>query len=269
MMAKKNALLKNKRMITYTLLGMLVMAAPALLGFLDYDFMPWGYIASAVAYLIAGFFNDRWLLWVFKKTRDEDAKDEKERLKYRTRIIYTSIQIVLGMLMFAVLFNVCNELKYGIWAATALLPFALPSILRRSYDIFIHIQPLVYKIWNYGSCAGYATPEDIDHSKLKVVLFEVFKNEGDAEPILLNIKVPEELMFGDWVKLLFEDYNIKNPHAPIDVFDKEESGWIFYVKPWFLAPRRYLDYEQTVAQNRIRERHLIVAKRVKNITITE
>jgi hypothetical protein len=158
MMAKKNALLKNRRMITYTLLGMLVLAAPALMGFLDYDFMPWGYIASAVAYLIAGYFNDRWMLWVFKKVRDEDAKDEKERLKYRTRIIYTSIQIVLGVLVFAVLFNVCNELKYGIWAATAILPFALPSILRRSYDIFIHIQPLVYKIWNYGSCAGYATP---------------------------------------------------------------------------------------------------------------
>ncbi len=258
MLAKKNKLLKNKRLIVYTLLSMLVLAAPALLGFLDYNFMPWAYIASAVTYFIVGYYNDRLLPWVFK------MKEENE-LKYRTKIIYIVLQMILSMLLFILIFNLCNELKYGLWASTAMLSFSLASILRRTYDIFIHIEPLVYKVWNYGTCPGYANPEDIDHSKLRVVLLELFKNEGDAEPTHINAKAPEELMLGDWIKLIFEDYNIKNPNVPIDVFDYEDGGWIFYVKSWFLAPRRYLDYELTVAQNRIRERHLIVAKRVKNI----
>jgi len=51
MMAKKNALLKNKRLITYTLLGMLVMAAPALMGFLNYKFMPLCGCFANLAYL--------------------------------------------------------------------------------------------------------------------------------------------------------------------------------------------------------------------------
>lgn len=267
MMAKKNNLLKNKRLIAYTLLSMLILAAPALLGFLDYNYMPWAYIASAVVYFIAGYCNDKLLPWVFKKGQGKDGK-EGDELKYRTKIIYTVLQVVLSLLLFVLVFNMCNELKYGIWAATAMLSFILASILRRSYDIFIHIPALVYKVWNYGTCPGYATPEDIDHSKLRVVLVELFKNEGDAEPTHINAKAPEELMLGDWIKLIFEDYNIKNPNAPIDVFDYEDGGWIFYVKSWFLAPRRYLDYELTVAENRIRERHLIVAKRVKNI-VTE
>lgn len=264
MIAKKNKLLKNKRLITYTLLSMLILAAPALLGFLHYNFMPWAYIGLAVAYLIVGYYNDKLLPWAFKKQQGKGNTGENE-LKYRTKIIYTVIQLTFGILLFVLVFNLCNELKYGIWAATAMVPFVLASILQRTYDIFIHIPPLVYKIWNYGSCAGFANPEDIDHSKLKVVLLELFKKEGDPEPIHINAKAPEELLLGDWIKLIFEDYNKKTPHAPIDVFDYEDGGWIFYVKSWFLAPRRYLDYELTVARNRIKERHLIVAKRVKNI----
>ena len=256
--AKKNKLLKNKRLISYTLLSALLAALFALLGFLDYNFMPYGYIVLAIIWFVIGYYNDRLLPWAFKKKQEQE-------LKYRTRIIYTFFQIILGMLLFALVFNLCNELKYGFWASTALLAFVLASLLHRTYDIFIHIPVLVYKVWDYGSCLGYSHPEDLDYSKLKVALLEVFKNEGDAEPIRINVKAPEELQFGDWIKLFFEDYNKKTPQAPIDVYDHDDGGWIFYVKPWLLAPRRYLDYELTVAENRIKERQLIVAKRVKNI----
>ncbi len=249
---KKNNLLRNKRLITYTLGCVVVLAAGAFLGFLDYNFMPYGYIFLASFYLVAGYFNDRLLFWVFNK----------EDLQYRVKLGYTLFQMVLAILFFALIFNLCNELKYGLWAATTLLPFLLASLLLRSYEIFIHIPALVYKVWDYHRMSGYSAPEDIDHSKLKVVTLELFKQEGDAEPIRINAKVPDEMLFGDWVKLLFEDYNIKSAHSPIDVHGKNRGGWIFYVKPWVLAPRHYLDYELTVKENKIREKDLIVAQRI-------
>ena len=254
LVGKKNNLLKNKRLITYTLLSILILAIPALFGFLDYDFMPYTYIGLAIVYFIVGWYNDRLLPWVFKK----------EDLKYRTKIIYTIFQLILSMLFFTLIFNLCNELKYGFWASTVMLPMVLVSLLIQTYEIFIHIPALVYKVWDYESASGYSAPEDIDHSKLKVVTVELFKQEGDTEPIRINAKVPEEMLFGDWIKLLFEDYNKKSGHSPIDMLSDEGEGWIFYVKSWLLAPRRYLDYEITVKDNKVREKHLIVAKRVKN-----
>ncbi len=248
---KKNNLLRNKRLITYTLLSILLLTAGALLGFLDYHFMPYGYLVLALFYLIAGYWNNHLLPWVFNV----------KEMKYSMKIGYTLFQLLVAVLFFTLVFNLCNELKYGLWAATTLLPFLMISLLVRSYQIFIGIPALIYKVWEYDRNSGYSAPEDIDHSKLKVVTMQVFKQEEDTEPIRINAKVPDEMLLGDWIKLLFEDYNVKSAHAPIDVYGQGE-GWIFYIKPSILTPRNYLDYEKTVKENLIREKDLIVAQRV-------
>jgi len=254
LIGKKNFLLKNKRLMVYTLLSITALTCPALLGLLYYDFMPYAYISLSCLYLILGLYNDKLLTWVF----------DNKKIKYHTKIIYSVFQVTLSMLFFALIFNLCNELKYGILASTVILPIILVSLLVKTYDIFIHIPALVYKVWNYDATPGYSAPEDIDHSKLKVVTVELFKQAKDSEPIHINAKVPEEMLFGDWIKLLFEDYNKKSINSPIDVSENELQGWIFYVKSWLLTPRRYIDYELTVKENRIKEKHLIVAKRVRN-----
>ena len=40
--AKKNTFLKNKRLVGYTIGAIVLLTLPALLGFLDYGFMPYG-----------------------------------------------------------------------------------------------------------------------------------------------------------------------------------------------------------------------------------
>lgn len=258
LVAKKNGLTKNKRLIAHMLLSVLILAVPAVFGFLDYNFMPYAYIALVGVYLIVGFLNDRMLPWAFNNPG----------LKYRAKIIFTLFQTVVAMLLFVLVFNLCNELKYGLWASTTMLAFVLPSLLVQSYRLFIYIPTPIYKIWEYDSAHGFNAPDELDHSKLKVVRVEVFKQETDAKPTRINTKFHDDMIFSDWIKLLLDDYNKQWAHAPIQVFSEESSGWIFYVKSWALAPRRYLDYELTLKENRIKERHLIVGKRVKNI-ITE
>jgi hypothetical protein len=274
--AKKNGLLKSKRLITYTLVSLIILVIPALLGFLGYHFMPYAYIVLIAVYIVLGAYNDRLLPWAFNKKKDEkksqngQAKKEDEKtLKYRAKIIFTLFQLLVAMLLFVLVFNLCNELKYGLWASTCMISFVLPTLLLQTYRLFIHIPMPFYKVWKYDDITYTSSTDDIDHSKLKVVRVELFKQEDDLRYTRLNVKVPEELLVGQWIKLLFDDFNKRTPHEPIDVYGKESTGWIFYVKAWVLAPRRYLDHELTVKENRIREKHLIVAKRVKYINEQE
>jgi hypothetical protein len=253
--AKKNDLLKNKRLTVYMILSVLTLIVPALLGLLSYSFMPFGYIVLLGVYILAGWYNDLLLTWVFNR----------ENLKYRAKITFTLFQLVIAMALFVVVFNLCNDLKYGLWAATAMLAYVLPTLLLQSYRIFIRIPVPIYKVWTYEGATDFSASEEIDHTKLKVVSVELFKQEEDAQSTRINVKVPDEIQVGQWIKMLFDDYNKQSAHSPIDVDGEDSSGWIFYVKSWALAPRRYLDPDLTVKANRIREKHLIVAKRVKTI----
>lgn len=141
--AKKNALLGNKRLVGYTIGAIVLLTLPALLGFLDYGFMPYGYIFLAMLYLLLGSYNIRMIAWVFK-----------DDYKYRHEIILTGFILVVSMLFFTLVFNLCNELKYGLWASTCLLPFVIVSVFIRTYRIFIAIPIPVYEVWRYTDDTG-------------------------------------------------------------------------------------------------------------------
>ncbi|MDR1098300.1 MAG: TssN family type VI secretion system protein [Tannerella sp.] len=227
----------------------MVLTLPTLLGFLDYGFMPYGYISLSSICLPLGWYNDKLLPRIFKK-----------EIKYRVKIIYTLFQLLVGMLLFSLVFNLCSELPYGIWASTSMLSLVLISLLVRSYELFIHIPASVYKVWEYDKTVVHGSSEDMEQSVIRVVSVELFKRDTDREPIRITAKVPEAMLFGEWMKILFDDYNKRSSHSPIDI--SPGIGRIFYVKS-VLAPKRYIDYERTVKENGIREKHLIVVESVK------
>ena len=72
--AKKNALLGNKRLVGYTIGAIVILTIPALLGFLDYGFMPYGYVFLAMLYLLLGSYNIRLIAWVLKTTTSTATK---------------------------------------------------------------------------------------------------------------------------------------------------------------------------------------------------
>lgn len=247
--AKKNALLGNKRLVGYTIGAIVILTIPALLGFLDYGFMPYGYVFLAMLYLILGGYNIRMMSWVYK-----------DDYKYRREIILTGFILVVSMLFFTLVFNLCNELKYGLWASTCLLPFVIVSVFIRTYRIFIAIPIPVYEVWRYTD----DTEQDgyFDPGSLQVLQIELYKQESDREPVKLSVKAPDEMQFGTWFHRMIDDYNLKSPQAPIDDYAAKEGGWIFYRKPSLISPRHYIDFNLTVKDNRILSRDVIVAKRV-------
>lgn len=249
--AKKNALLGNKRLVGYTIGAVLVLTVPALSGFLGYGFMPYGYVILGMVYLIAGWYNTRLVPWVFRN-----------KYKYRHEIILTCFIQIVAMLFFILVFNLCNELKYGFWASTCMLSFLIVSVFMQTYRVFISIPIPVYEVWRYGD-SGYSEAY-FSPDSLQVLQIEVYKQESDPVPSRLSVKAPDGMEFGSWFRRMIDDYNLKSPQSPIDSYALEDGGgWIFYIKPSLVSLRRYIDFNETVKNNRILNNHVVVAKRVK------
>ncbi|MGL5919882.1 MAG: TssN family type VI secretion system protein [Bacteroidales bacterium] len=257
--AKKNALLGNKRLIGYTIVSIVILVLPALLGFLDYSFMPYGYLWLSALYLVLGWYNIRLITWVFK-----------DNIKYKIELVLTLFIMIVAMLFFALIFNLCNDLKYGFWASTSLLSMLLTSLFMQSYRLFLYIPTPIYRLWKFSDSGSVDMYENIDFERLKVVSLEIYKQEGDNKPLHLKGKVPDDIPFGVWVKRLIQDYNKKTPMDAIGYKDLDgEQNWIFYTHNSVFMPKRYIDCEQTVRENHIGENSFIIAKRVKEYTIVD
>lgn len=255
--AKKNALLSNKRLIGYTIGAIVALTLPALCGFLDYDFMPYGYITLAMLYLLLGWYNIKLISWVFK-----------EEYKYRHEIILTLFIQLVAMLFFTLVFNLCNDLQYGLWASTSMLAFVFVSLFVRAYDLYLEIPEPIYKLWKFADSESVDMYADIDFGRLKVVTLEIYKEDGDRKPLRLKGKVPDDIPFGVWIKRLIEDYNKKYPLAPI-CYETEgtEDNWMFYRHSSAFLPKHHIDCSLSVKDNRIHENCFIVAKRIKEYVI--
>ena len=259
--AKKNKLFRNKKFIFYVLLTSLLLALPALLGFIDYWFMPYVYLSLSVLYAVLGWYNIK-LIHHF-------LPDIKKK-PYIAEFLTHFLMMFIGAAIFSVIFNLCNELKYGLWACTCLLTFVMPSLYKNLYERYMAIPLEIYKVWKYSNNYDLSSFDKMDFDKLLVMEVEIFKKVNDHSPSKIKVKAPDAMSFGLWFQKFISDYNMKFPKEPIEMSDKAELyGWIFYVKRSFFHRRRYIDYELSITQNRVKEKYTIVAKRVSEQTNEE
>ncbi|MCL1941986.1 MAG: TssN family type VI secretion system protein, partial [Candidatus Azobacteroides sp.] len=115
--AKKNRLLNNKRAIFYFLSTVIVLALPGLFGFIDYWFMPDYYLGLSVFYLILGCCYLKILPLMVEGIRDKP---------YYVEFLIVFVTGLVGAAFFSTVFNLCNELQYGRWACSCMLPFIFP-----------------------------------------------------------------------------------------------------------------------------------------------
>ncbi len=261
-MAKKNKLLSNRKMIFLILLISVLLCVPALLGFVHYEFMPYLYVTLMVVYLIAGYYNVLFLKRYLQNVKKENS--------FPVIFFFQFVMMFIGAALFVTVFNLCSELKFGIWACTCMLSFIFPPLFWETYNKYMSIPPEVFKAWKYSD--KEAMPDVIpDYDRLMVMEIELYKTLQDTAPMKIKAKAPDNITFGDWFKLFLIDYNYKFPLEPIEFQDSAvKYSWIFYVKRSFFLPRKYIDYELTILENKIKEKYTILAKRVieeKNIEI--
>lgn len=251
--AKKNNLFNNKFFIFYILFAAIIIALPALLGFFDYWFMPYFYIGLQLLYLILGVFN---LIYM-------DAKNITEK-PYVLQFLISVTVMILGMALFSVIFNLCNELEYGIMASTCILPFLFFSLYRQMYRAYIAIPIEIYKIWEYSESKNIEQSK-LDLNNLMVIDINLFKDKDDTDLLHITAKTSENMYFGEWFKIFLQDYNKKSPATPICYLDEGISyGWIFYIKTSFFKRRKYIDPDLSFKKNGIKAHTTIIAHRVKD-----
>lgn len=254
--AKKNQLLNNKKLIFILLLSSLLLALPALLGFIDYWFMPYVYIGLQIFYFFLG--------WLLLDILGKQAKEISEKPYYVEFSIILIIQLV-GAALFSLIFNLCNELQYGLWACTCIIPFIFPSLFRKAYKTFLYIPLEIYKIWSYTLQDETSwSDEYADSSGIIVVEMELFKQVSDNISLNIKAKAQKEMPFGLWFKVFINDYNIKSSASPIVAVDSNNSyGWIFYTLTSVLGRKRYIDPDISFVKNKIKEHRVIIAKRAR------
>ncbi|WP_455970662.1 TssN family type VI secretion system protein [Bacteroides congonensis] len=254
--SRKNKLLGNKAFIFYVLLAAVILAIPALAGFFIYWFMPYCYIALQALYLFLGALNLKYM-----------DKINVTGHSYILQFLLMATIMILGMALFSVVFNLCNELEYGVMASTCILPFLFFSLYRQMYRAYDAIPLEIYHVWEYLENA-HTEQSKLDADNLMVVDINLFKDKNDTDLLHITAKTSENMYFGEWFKIFLTDYNKKSPDTPICYMDKESPyGWIFYIKTSFFRRRKYIDPDLTFKENGIKAHAAIIAHRVKdNIT---
>jgi hypothetical protein len=258
--AKKNKLLKNKKFFIYIFLATLILALPSLLGFFDYIFMPFIYLSLLVFYLFVGWLNQLYINRYLEKST---------KFSFGFRLFLSVILTLLGTAVFSLIFNFCNELKYGLAASSCMLTFLLIPLYRQTYLYYIEIPVEIYKIWNYNTSPS-ASDEKLDVNNLMVIDIELYKNTNDTDLLRITAKTSENITFANWFKIFLNDYNKKSPLNPIYYSDTEDPyGWIFFTKSRFLKRRKYIDPDLSFIENKIKPHNNIMARRVKDTIINE
>lgn len=257
---RKNKLLNNKKLIAYIILSGIILALPALFGFFDYSFMPYIYLLLVIVYWVLGYYNQQVMKKFFASGR--------EMPPFGIRCLLTVTVMLLGAGLFSLGFNLCNELQFGFWASTCLLPFVFPILYAKTVECYFDIPVEIYKVWKYSEEYDSATLY-INREKSIVLDVEIFRKADDPVSERITGKASEDMIFGQWFQRMIDDCNLKSPSSPIE-YQSHEGGlyeWVFYTKPSFFKRRFYINPDLTLAENNLRRKDLITAKRVANKNI--
>ncbi|GAB3726421.1 TssN family type VI secretion system protein [Spirosoma lituiforme] len=263
---RKLELMSNKRLILTVLLSGLLMALAGLFGLNGLQFIPVYYVVVQLVSLLCG------ILFLSRMIADMGPA-------FATRptfvVLMTASVVGFGIVLFTPLFNYLSSLRYGLlqydlWASSSLLPFLLPVLFAYTFHSLVNVPNEIYKLWYYPRHAEEVTMEGVDYYRLMLLEVQIYKDPNRKEPpIKVKARTTGDVPFGTWFQKFVDDYNHKFPNDPIQTFDDtaHEYGWLFYsLKPSLFRLRSYIDFEQTIAQNNLRENYLIVAKRVEEIS---
>jgi hypothetical protein len=121
---------------------------------------------------------------------------------------------LLGAGLFSVVFNLCNELQYGIWASTCLLPFVFPLLYTQTVNSYFDIPIEIYKVWKYSEEYDSDTLR-INRKRSIVMDVEIFRKVDDPASERITGKASEDVIFGQWFQRMIDDCNLKSPSSPI------------------------------------------------------
>ena len=149
---------------------------------------------------------------------------------------------------------------------TAIFWFFVPFLFVQAFNRYLAIPSKIFRKWYYPVGKEIADPLDSELVALLVVSFVFHKKMNDPEITTFRAKAPQKMVFGRLFYYFINDYNERHPESTIEFTDQQNHpfGWVFYLKPRWIGMRRYIDPEQIIRDNRIKENSIIVCQRIKD-----
>lgn len=257
-MNKKKKVLKSKKAILLYLLFAVLISAGGLVGYSPAiaDSMAI-FILLQVAYFGLGFLAS----FVYRKYAP--PAESGERLDWGG-VFFILVNAFLGMIGFALVYSYFASQELAPYYSLCVIPFVLPHFLNVAFKSFQAIPEDIHKIWYYPLHADEVDFDSVDTSNIYMLELEYSKNVDDPRLTNTRLRAPAAMNFGEWFRSFVENYNYKFDSDPITFVndDGTPQGWMFYIKPSLLRSPKYIDPDNTIVQNGITEKHVIVAKRV-------
>lgn len=261
-MKKKLPKIKGKIIIVYVLLASLCIAIPGFLGFSGNMFNPYWYLLAMIIYLVLGICHVNLMGTYFT----DSSKPVWFMVVFEMLISLTCM--LFGGYLFCLIFNWLSPFYgYALISSTSIAIFIIPLLFYYSYIQYINIPLDIYKTWEYSREGQSIDFDKLEFSNLLVLNLELTKTIQDGQKSRIDAKAPSDgVTVGNWFSRVVDDYNHKYPNSPIHLLDGsgEPYSWIFYTKKSIFHLRRFINFEDTMDENKITKHTTIICKRVIN-----
>jgi len=253
---KKSQILSNRTVILYYLAFSLLITTGGFIALSSTAARSMMYfILLQLVYAGLGYFAS----YLFKKKAPEEMSQGRF-----AAVFFVLVNAFVGMIGFTLLYNYFEPSGLAPWYALCVLPFVLPQFLSTSLSSYRSIPQEINKVWYFPLHADEVDYDKIDTTTIYMLELEYSKSINDPRVTNTKLRAPVAMKFGDWFRSFIDNYNYKFDSDPIQYLNDDQTalGWIFYVKPSFLGGTRFIDPELTIAENKIAEKNIIMAKRV-------
>ena len=184
---------------------------------------------------------------------------------FAPRVLLSIIIVLLAMIGYFILFYLLSHRSgYTMYFTLSLWYLIVPTAVVRCFDLALAVPDKEYKEWYYPSKPIVADMDRIDLSNFAIITYVFSKKHGDKEMSNFQSKAPYDIKLGDLFYFFIQEWNYKYPQANIEYTDanKNTFGWLFYVKDKWYQPKRFLDPDITIRENKILVNQIIQTLRV-------
>ncbi len=187
--------------------------------------------------------------------------------KFVWEFFFTVSVAVLGAVFFLLVFAFLlkeQDLQYILLAAFPW--FFVPFFFSQAFYRYLAIPSRLFRKWYYPVRKDIPDPLDSELVSLLVVSFVFHKKMNDPEITTFRAKAPAHMVFGRLFYYFLNDYNERHREGPIEYIDPDDHphGWVFHHKANWLGMKRYIDPDQIITDNYIKENSVIICQRVKD-----
>lgn len=200
-------------------------------------------------------------LWVMRKFFPVLSENESD---FFSEFFFSLIYSFLGLVAFL---HIVDKFRapFSYIFATSSLFFLLPTLVYKMYELASLIPIPIYKTWKYPVDQNIKDPTAQELAQPVIISFEFRKKLNDSEITNFRVKAPKPMTFSKLFYFFIVDYNERHPESPIEFVDRKSQtpfDWVFHFKPGFMGNIKHVDFDRTIAANKIKENAVILCKRV-------